>query len=56
MPVQMYVKRVEGENMFGNKFKLGFVMVCIVGIIYGTLTENYFGTFWAAVALVTSLK
>ena len=42
--------------MLINKIRFGFVIACIGGIIYGMSTENYYGTFWAAVSLVSSIN
>lgn len=42
--------------MIKENLRTGFVISCIVGILYGMSTENYYGTFWAAVSLIISIK
>jgi len=39
-----------------SHLRTGFVISCIAGIIYGMATENYYGTGWAVVALITTIK
>jgi len=41
--------------MFKGNYRTGFVILCIAGIMYGMLTENYLGALWAAVALIITI-